>query len=1086
MKRPFYYVVIGMLIAVNTFAQIDAGLFRYPDVSQTHIVFTYANDLWVVSKEGGTAYKLSSPPGVETYPRFSPDGNTIAFSANYDGNRDVFVIPTLGGSTTRLTYHGMSDRVVDWYPDGQSILIASGRDSEKERFNKFFKLSVKGGLPEKLPLSYAEFGSLSPDGKKIALTFETQIGRTWKRYRGGNVGAIHIFNLTDNSSEKISATEADDEFPMWHENKIFFLSDRGAENRMNLWEYDVTSKAFKQLTKFTDNDVHYPSLGKDEIVFEQGGKMYLFNISAGNYKEVKISLVTDGITTKPKQVKVDDNIQHASISPDGKRVLLEARGEVFSLPAENGYIKNLSQTTGVAERYPSWSPDGKKIAYWSDRSGEYELTLLENGKERKLTSVGAGFRYNLFWSPDSKKLAFIDKAMKIQYFDITTNALTTIDKALRFAQGSLEGFTASWSPDSRWITYSRDLDNYHYAVYLYDTQNKKLNQITSGYYNTYSPVFDVEGKYIFVITDQQFNPSYSSIDNTFIYSNSNNIAAISLKKSTISLLYPKNDTVSVKEEKKAEANAKGSTKKDDKKKDDDKKDESEKVKPVDIDIDGLESRLVLLPIEAGNYNYLQTVKGKLLYQKYPNTGSGGHANALIYFDFDKRETKSILSDADFFIVSANGEKIVAGKGKAIAVIKPEEGQTLDKAIRVSEMEMTVDPKVEWKQILVDAWRLERDYFYDPNMHGVDWNKVKTQYSTMLEGVATREEVNFVIGEMIGELNASHTYRYGGDEENEKHTSVGYLGVDWQAEGQFYKIKRIVQGALWDAEIRSPLSLPGVPVKEGYYILAVNGIPLTTQTEPYAAFQGLGKKTVELTYNSKPTWDGSKTTIIETMDDEARLRHLEWIEKNRKRVDEATHGEAGYIYVRSTGIDGQNELIRQFNAQWDKKSLIIDERFNNGGQIPDRFIEMLNRPAIVSWAIRDGKSWPWPQYANYGPKVMLINGWSGSGGDAFPDYFRKAGLGPLIGTRTWGGLIGISGVPPLIDGGGVTVPTFRMYNLDGTWFKEGHGVDPDIAVPEDLTSMAKGVDPQLERAIQEIKERLKKGFTEPKIPAFEVR
>lgn len=1076
------------IASLQGFAQINAGLFRFPDVSQNQIVFTYSNDLWVVPKEGGRAFKLSSPPGIETYPKFSPDGKTVAFSANYDGNRDIYTVPASGGQVSRLTSHGYPDRVVDWYPDGSAILFASGRDSEKERFNKFFKMPVGGGLPEKLPLAYAEFGCISPDGKKIALNFQTQIGRTWKRYRGGNVADIHIFDLITQASENISkGNDAGDEFPMWYQDKIFFLSDRGAEKRMNLWQYETGSKAFKQLTNFSDNDIHYPSLGPGEIVFEQNGKMMLFNIGSSTSKEVKIELVTDGMTLKPRMENVAKLVQHVGFSPDGNRVLVEARGDVFSVPAEFGYVKNLTQSQGVAERAPAWSPDGKKVAYWSDRSGEYELTIMEGGKETKLTNLGAGFRYNLFWSPDSKKLAFIDKALQIYIYELPTNTLHPVDKLIRGSHGNCEGFTVAWAGDSRWMAWSRDLDNYHAAIFLWDMQSKKATQITNGFYNAYAPAFDKEGKYLYLCTDQHFEPSYSSIDNTFIYANSAQIAAICLKKGTLPPLFLKNDTVAIKSENKPSPEAK---KDDDKKKDDPKKkkgsDSTAKAKPVQIDLDGLENRLVILPMKAGNYQSVFPIKGKLIYRQFANTGSGERKSALKLYDLEKREEKVILDDIDFFELSQNGEKILVGKGDNLAIVKPEPMQKMEKMLRLNEMEMMIDPMKEWKQIYADAWRMERDYFYDPTMHGVNWNNVRTQYAKMLEGASTRDEVNFVLGEMIGEMNASHTYRSGGDYEQEKAKNTGYLGIDWQAEGKFYKVKRIVRGAVWDAEVRSPLDMPGCPIKEGNYILAVNGIALSTAMEPFSAFEGLAGKTVEITWNTAASLDGAKNTIVELMGDESRLRHLEWIEKNRKRVEDATNGEAGYVYVRSTGVDGQNELIRQFNAQWDKKSMVIDERFNNGGQIPDRFIEMLNRPPIVFWAIRDGKSWPWPQYANYGPKVMLINGWSGSGGDAFPDYFRKKKLGPLIGGRTWGGLIGISGVPELVDGGSVTVPTFRMYNLDGTWFGEGHGVDPDIAIDENLTDMAKGTDPQLERAITEIKERLKGAFTAPKAPAFETR
>lgn len=1088
MKKLAALFFANCLIAISVTAQIDAGLFRWPDVSATQIVFTYANDLWVIPKEGGTAIKLSSPPGVEVYPKFSPDGKSIAFTGNYDGNSDVYVMPVNGGIPVRLTEHGYPDRVIDWTVDGKKVLFASPRESGKARFNQFYTVAATGGPDEKLPLAYAEFGSYSPDGKQMALTFRSQVGRNWKRYRGGWKADIHIFNFQSQSDENISANEeAGDEFPMWHGNTIYFLSDRGPELRMNLWKYDLGTKKFEQLTKFSDYDVHYPSMGPDDIVFEAAGKLWLYNLTSQKEKEVKVDVVTDRAMLKPKIETVDKLVQYASLSPDGNRVLVQARGDVFSVPAENGYVKDLTRTSGSAERYPAWSPDGKWIAYWSDASGEYELWVHEPDKEesaKKLTSYGVGYRYALKWSPDSKKIAFIDKAMKIKIYDISTNQTTDVDHALRYADGQLASFVCDWSPDSRWFAYARDVENQHNSVYIYDYQEKKVHPITSGFYDASSPVFDPDGKYLYFTTNQSFQPYYSDIDNNFIYSNSTKLAAVTLKKSTPSILAPKNDTVAVSLDSPAKTEE---MKKQAPKKDSLPTQPLPAAKTMNIDFDGIEQRIELLPVANGNFGGLNATKGKIIFMKFPNTGTAAGPGTLKFFDLDKREEKTIIDGIDNFQVSANKQKVLVIKGTSGAIITPNEGQKFDKPLRISEMQMLVDPWQEWKQIFMDVWRFERDYFYDAGMHGVDWEKTKDRYMKMMNGAMTREEVDFIIGEMIGELNASHTYHGGGDMEASKTKAVGYLGVDWVADGDHYKIKKIIRGAPWDAEARSSLDQPGCMIKEGDYILAVNGVPLTTAQEPFAAFVGLNNKTVELTYNSTPSWTGAKTAIVQTMNDEYRLRNLAWIENMRKKVEEETNGDVGYIYVPSTGVDGQTELIRQFAGQWDKKALIIDERFNDGGQIPDRFIEMLNRDPLAFWAIRDGSTWPWPPFANFGPKVMLINGWSGSGGDAFPDYFRKKKIGPLIGMRTWGGLIGISGVPDLIDGGAITVPTFRMYNPDGTWFKEGHGVDPDIAVPEDLSSMAKGIDPQLERAITEIKNLLKtKGYKMPERPALEKR
>jgi tricorn protease len=1068
----------GILSSAN--AQINAALLRYPDVSATQIVFTYANDLWVVPKTGGVASHLSSPAGVEVLPKFSPDGKTIAFTADYDGSNSIYTIPTAGGIPTRLTWYGAPERVADWYPDGKSILFASGRESGRDRFNQFYKIPVSGGDPQKLPLPFAEYGTLSPDASHLAFTFTSQVGRNWKRYRGGWRGQIHIFDLTGYGDENISSTDADDELPMWHEHSVFFLSDRGDDKRMNLWEYDLSSKQFTERTHFTDYDAHYASQGPEDIVFEEGGHLWLYTYATHDSKQVPVQVVSDETALRPTLATVDHLIAGGNISPDGKRAIFEARGDVYTVPAENGPVYNLTRTSGIAERFPAWSPDGKFIAYWSDRSGEYELSLCEAGKpesEKKLTSYGPGFRYSLYWSPDSKKLAFIDKAMKIFIYDRISGQTTTIDQGARMSEGALEGFTPSWSPDSRFLAYDRDLPNFHRAVFIYDVEGHQLHPVTTGYYSCGNPAFDVTGKYLFVTTSQAFNPIYSDQDNTFIYPNSTLLAAIVLKKTIPSPLYIKDDTVALNEEHNTPAPAKPPTA------------TPAPAKPaiptVSIDFDGLESRLIILPEEPGNYGSLSAADGKLLYVQAPNTGSPEHNQSLKFFDLDKRKSKTILGDIDGYQLAADAKHVLAAKDNNWFIVAADEGQKPDKKLRTGEMQQWVNPREEWRQILVDAWRFERDFFYDAKMHGVDWNKVKDQYLKMLDGAVTREELDFILGEMIGELSSSHTYHGGGVTQPTLHVPTGYLGINWVADGDYYKVGEIIRGASWDAE-RSPLDLPGIPIREGDYILAVNGTPLRTTTDPCEAFDNLSNKPVELTYNTTTSVTGAKTVVVQTKSDESELRHLAWIEQKRATVEKETGGNVGYIYVSSTGIDGQNELIRQFVAQLDKKALIIDERFNSGGQIPDRFIEMLDRKPLAFWATRDGIPFNSPPAGNYGPKVMLINGWSGSGGDAFPDYFRKAGLGPLIGTRTWGGLIGISGAPGLIDGGVITVPTFRMYNPDGTWFKEGHGFDPDIPVAEDLTAAAHGKDNQLERAITEINDLLKKGFTAPNRPAPEIR
>ena len=1083
MKKFTYLLVLLFLFSFQILikAQVDARIMQYPDVSKTQIVFAYAGDLWVVSKDGGVANRLTTPPGPESFPKFSPDGSHIAFSGNYEGNIDVYLIPSEGGLPVRVTHQGMPDRMVCWYPDGKHLLYASSMESGKQRFDQFYKVSPEGGMPEKLIIPYGEFASLSPDGKSIAYTPKSRAFRTWKRYRGGWAADIWVFNFETGTAQNITDNPANDEFPMWHGKTIYFLSDRGKDERANIWSYNLDTKQTKQITDFTDFDIHFPSLGPNDIVFEAGGELYLLDLATEKYHEVKVEVVTDELTLMPKTENVEKKIESFNLSPDGNRGIFEARGDLFSVPAEKGNVVDLTNTSGYAERYPSWSPDGKSIAYWSDRSGEYELTLknMENplSKEKKLTSYGPGFRYQIYWSPDSKKIAFIDKAMDIFIYNTDNDKTTKVDKEKYFYEGNLENFTPSWSSDSRYLAYQKDLDNLHSAIYIYDTKEEKANAVTEGYYNDYNPYFDPEGKYLYYLTDRTMKPLYSGLQNTFIYANPTKIAAVTLTSTEVSPMAPQNDTV---------AFAKDTSKTKEKSKKDKEKKE-EKSKEVKIDFSGILDRSVILPPEAGNYGNLQAVSGKVIYMQAPNTGSAEKKKAIKYYDLTKREEKTIADGVNGYTLSADGKKILIVKDGSYYVTDIAPEQKLEKKMPTDQMEMTINPRQEWHQIFNDVWRFERDFFYDPNMHGVNWNEMRDRYGKLIDYAVTRWDVNYIIGELIGEISSSHTYVGGGDVQESEKRAVGYLGVDWELSNGVYRIKKIIKSAPWDVDDRSPLDQPGVNVKEGDYILAVNGVPMDAAKDPWAAFQGLAGKTVELTVNSKPSMEGAKEVFVETMKDETRLRNLAWIEANRELVEKQTDGKIGYLYVPDTGILGQDDLVKQYLAQVGKQGLIVDERFNNGGQIPDRFIELLNRKPLAFFAVRDGVNWKWPQFAVFGPKVMLINGWSGSGGDAFPDFFRKSGLGKLIGERTWGGLIGISGAPSLIDGGYITVPTFRQYNPDGTWFAEGHGIDPDIKVIDDPAQLAKGIDPQLEKAIEVVLQELKTNPpVNPKQPPYQKR
>ena len=1101
-------------------AQIDARMLQMPAVSATQIAFVYAGDIWIAPKTGGNAVRLSSPRGLEQFPRFSPDGTRIAFSGNYEGDVDLYSMPVSGGEPLRLTHHGANDRMLGWSPDGQSILYASKMQGFTERVGELYKVAATGGLPVKLPVPYGEFGAISPDGRTLAYTMIETSFATWKRYRGGMAPDIRLYDLEKGTAEIAAASDAADTQPMWHGETLYFLSDRGPGARANLWNYDPRTKQTRQVTRFTDADVHFPSIGPADIVFEREGRLHLLDLATEKVREVQINVVTDRTTLRPRVENVSALIRSSTITPTGKRVLLEARGDIFSMPVEHGVLRNLTDSSGVAERAPAASPDGKWVAYFSDRSGEYELTLRAaegKGPEQQLTQLGAGFRYQPQWSPDSQKIVFVDSAMQIFLHDLKAKTTAIIDRQMWSYQGELTRFAVSWSADSRWLAYAGDQENQQSAIMLYDTQSHERRQATSGYYDDDLPTFDPAGKYLYYRSKRWFDPIYGELDNTWIYANGHALVAVPLRADVPSPIAPRNDEEPVrrkdeggrmKDEAKPADAPKPEEKKDEPKQEEENKgdvalkeqpragatppptpgqgDKTAKPadlapKPVAIDLEGFESRGVILPPTGGRFSWIGATPGRVLFIRPPRVGSNTKTHPLVAYDLEKREEKVVVDDAHAAELSADGKRLLVTRPGVWRVVGSSEAPKFDKTLPTGSLEAVVDPVAEWRQIFTDAWRIERDFFYDPGMHGADWPALRMRYGKLIDECATRADVNHVLGELLGELNSSHTYRSGGDlNDTPASRNVGYLGCDFTLEQGAYRIAKILETAPWDINTRSPLRQPGLKVKEGDWLLAVNGRPLDTAKDPWAAFLGLADKDVFLTVNDKPVLEGAHDVLVQPIASESWVRQYAWVEKNRRLVDEASGGQIGYIYVLNTATEGQNQLARQFRAQVHKPGLIIDERWNGGGQIPDRFVELLARKVSNYYAVRDGRDWQSPSIAHTGPKAMLTNGWSGSGGDCFPFLFRQMQLGPLIGTRTWGGLIGMTGAPRLVDGGEVTVPTFSIYDRTGKWIIEGYGVDPDITVPEDPAQLAEGRDPQLERAIEEVQKALQ--ANPPKPPA----
>ena len=1044
--RIISFVLLFVIATVATAE--ETRLLRFPDIHEDRVVFVYAGDLYVAATAGGTAVRLTSHEGMELYPKFSPDGSAVAYSAEYNGTRQVYVIPTAGGSPRQLTWYndvgampprgGTDYRVLDWTPDGKSVLVRANRLPWGVRMGRYYLVPASGGDETPLEIPEGGGGMFSPDGTKVVYTPVDREFRTWKRYRGGRAQDIWVYDLENSTSVQLTDDAATDQQPVWVGDDIFFTSDR--DYTLNLYRYSENGS--EAVTNHEDFDVLWASAGPLAVVYENGGWLYRFDPATGESRRLAITVGGDRPATLPKVVEGVDFIESADLSPAGKRVLVTARGEVFSAPAKDGPVRNLTRTATSREIAASWSPDGRQIAYLSDATGEYEIWVrsVGGGDARQVTRDGAIWRFMPVWSPDSSMLLFGDKNQRLNIANVGNGRVSVVDSSV---YNDITDY--SWSPDSRFVTYVKNNDLGTGSIWIYALGERETRQVTSAMTSEAEPIFDPSGRYLYFLSSRDQDLAFSSIEFNYMVTNSTRVYAAQLNSEQPALFLPKSDEV-------AAADSSGDTNESD-------SDAAADV-VVSIDFEGFEDRVVALQTAGGNYSGLAAAaKGPV----YVRSDDGD--NSVVMFALDKEEEATILEEVGNFSLSANGEKVLYfANGKlGVADLAPEQDAAKG-ALDLDNMELLIDPTIEWQQMYVDGWRILRDWFYDPNMHGQDWNAIRAKYAPLVEHVAHRADLDYIFGEIAGEMNAGHIYVQSGDQPTIERRSGGLLGAEVVREDDAYRIVRIYRGEPWQPAFYSPLAAPGVDVAEGDYIIAVNGIAAAATQNFYQLLENTGGDVVTLTVNSRPTARGSRDVMVRTVTSETGLRYLDWVAERARRVDELSGGRIGYVHLPNTAGAGNRELFKRFLPQMNKDALIIDARYNGGGFIPDRMIEIVARKPLNYWKRRGLEPVATPAFSHTGPKATLINGYSSSGGDAFPYYFRKLGLGPLIGTRTWGGLIGISGNPSLADGGSILASTFRFMDTDNEWAVENEGVAPDIEVIDRPELVAAGQDPTLEAAV----------------------